>query len=424
MIAAIAVLTAFICGCNMMSPMKQARAHSKAAQEAMSAGNYDKAISEFNAVLAISPDDPNALSGLAQAYEKKGDFDKAVESFKTLMEKVPSGGQNEQLAALYVKKGDGASAVKILTNELATRPDSANINRLLGEASLANKNDSDGLRYLLLSLLYDSSCGFDFKRAQSDQAYFMTYQYLPFAYGSFRSSDQSAEVMKKVKELIAKTGTAKEEGAKEGGLPSDLFADKMIKTGESIGPLKIGAPVQSITKECSTSQPLPADRMLLYTHNKFKVLAVIDSGGKVIQLNCMDMRFMTDKKIGVEVSSAGDVIAAYGGEYEIYPAPPDVKAHYRLVYPSSGIGFTITGDRVSDIFVRKSFPETAQISPSPGSSPGGEASPGPSGSPGETASPDVSVTPGGETAAPGGPSATPTGAPGETSSPQSTEAPQ
>lgn len=393
MMLAIIALTALLCGCSVMNPVKQARKHSKAAQEAMSAGNYDKAISEFKALLAISPDDPNALSGISQAYENKGDYEKAIESFKTFMEKVPSTGQNESLAALYIKKGDGSSAIKILMNELAARPYSAVTNRLLGEAHLADRNENDALRYLLLSLLYDSSCGFDFKRAKSDQAYFMAFQYLPVAFGSFRTPEKSDEVMKKVKELIKGTNTAKEEDTNKGELPASLFADKMIKAGESIGSLKTGAAVQSIKKECSKSQPLPADRMLLYSHDKYKVFAVINGEEIIIQLNCRDMRFMTDKKIGVEVSSAGNVIAAYGEEYEIYPAPPDVKAHYKLVYPNSGIGFTIKGDKVSDIFVRKSFPETSQISPSADSSPGAETSPQPTGTPDTEISPQPTGTP-------------------------------
>lgn len=406
MMAVMMILTALLCGCSIMNPMTQARKHSKAAQEAMSAGNYDKAISEFKALLAVSPDDPNALSGITQAYENKGDYEKAIESFKTLMEKVPSKGQNESLAALYIKKGDGTSAITILMNELAAKPDSVVINRLLGEAHLANKNENDALRYLLLSLLYDSSCSFDFTRAKSDQPYFMAFQYLPIAFGSFKTPEKSDEVMKKVKEIIVKTNAVKEEGTKEGGLPAALFADKMIKAGESIGSLKIGATVQSIKKECSTSQPLPADKMLLYSQDKYKVFAIINAEGSIIQLNCRDMRFMTDKKINMEISSAGDVIAAYGEEYEVYPAPPDVKAHYKLVYPNSGIGFTITGDKVSDIFVRKSFPETSQLSPSTDSSPGGEASPQPTGTPDTAPSPEASSSP------------------GESSASESTESPQ
>ncbi len=404
--AAVIIIAALLCGCSILSPLAQARKHSRTAQEAMSAGNYDKAISEFKALLAISPDDPNALSGISQAYEKKGDFENAILAFKTYMEKVPSAGQNESLAGLYIKKGDGKAAIDILTNELATRPDSVSINRLLGEANLANKNEADALKYMLLSLLYDSSCGFDFNRAQSDQAYFMAFQYLPIAFGSFKTPEKSDEIMKKVKELIEKTRTVKEEGAKEGGLPADLFADKMIKAGESIGSLKIGAPAQSVKKECSNSQPLPAAGMMLYSHNKYKVLAITGADGSVIQLNCMDMRFMTEKKIGVEISSAGDALEACGEEYDIYPAPPDVKAHYKLVYPKLGIGFTVKGDRVSDIFVRKSFTEAIQLSPAPGSSPGGEASPQATDSPGVTTSPESSASP------------------GETSSPENTASPQ
>ncbi|MDQ7822870.1 MAG: tetratricopeptide repeat protein [Candidatus Eremiobacteraeota bacterium] len=356
------MLLGLLAGCGMFDPAAQAKKHMKLARESIASGSYDKAAEEFNEVLKYSPDNPGALQGLIECYEKKGDLEKAIEAQKSSMEKSPSPGQAQKLASLYIAKNDARNALDVLMKELAISPADAEINRLIGEAQLCDKKQDEALRYFLACLLYDSTCDFDFEKAKNEQPYFFFFKYFPVPYGDFKSKDMARAVMDKANKIIASLGSAKAPEGKD-KLPLDLFADKMVTPGEKIGSIKLGTPFETVKNDFGEGMALAVTKEMLYTHKKYRILAFVDEKGAISQLSCQDRRFITEKRIMAEASSPGEVIAEYGSSYSLYPAPPQEKATFKMVYEKEGIGFSFTGIAVSDIFIRQSFPSATAASP-------------------------------------------------------------
>lgn len=84
-------------------------------------GNLDKVVAEFEAALAVAPDDQRALTGAAGAWESQGDLVKA----QALLERAAKN-HNPQasltLAAFFVRRSDNARAIVVLDEMLAANP--------------------------------------------------------------------------------------------------------------------------------------------------------------------------------------------------------------------------------------------------------------------------------------------------------------
>src|SRR5262249_42426149 len=88
------------------------------------AGN-DNANSEktYNAVLAMEPDNEEALTGLAMLYGNMGDTAKAIEKLKAATEKSPNERSLMILAKAYEEQKDYKSAAEALKKAMELQPD-------------------------------------------------------------------------------------------------------------------------------------------------------------------------------------------------------------------------------------------------------------------------------------------------------------
>jgi tetratricopeptide (TPR) repeat protein len=87
-------------------------------------GMYEQAIEENNKVLALDPNNPDALNDVAYAYMALQDFDKAVESLKKYAAALP-GKHNpfDSLAEAYFRMGKLDEAVENYKEALEAKPD-------------------------------------------------------------------------------------------------------------------------------------------------------------------------------------------------------------------------------------------------------------------------------------------------------------
>ncbi len=69
--------------------------------------DYDRAIGNFRAALAISPRNPEALIGAAEAYQLKGNVPAATAHYKGYLEAAPSGARAELARSALAKLSQG-----------------------------------------------------------------------------------------------------------------------------------------------------------------------------------------------------------------------------------------------------------------------------------------------------------------------------
>lgn len=75
-------------------------------------GDQDRAMSDYNEAIRITPNFPNALINVGLIYCRKGDDDFSVQSIKRAIELTPdNAGGHLQLASVYYKKGDYHNAI-------------------------------------------------------------------------------------------------------------------------------------------------------------------------------------------------------------------------------------------------------------------------------------------------------------------------
>ena len=80
------------------------------ANQAERKSDFDGAISNYEAILEIAPDDPNAYYNMALAYGHKSDFDQALKSIDKAIAMKPGDAEFQQmkirLQGLYLKSMD------------------------------------------------------------------------------------------------------------------------------------------------------------------------------------------------------------------------------------------------------------------------------------------------------------------------------
>lgn len=84
-------------------------------------GKPDKAIADYEAALAVEPDDTRALLGAAAGYDAKGDYPKAKGFLERAAQSDPRRGALP-LASFLVRRGDNAGAMQAVDALLAKQP--------------------------------------------------------------------------------------------------------------------------------------------------------------------------------------------------------------------------------------------------------------------------------------------------------------
>jgi tetratricopeptide (TPR) repeat protein len=74
--------------------------------------DYDRAISNFRAALAISHRNPEALIGAAEAYQLKGNVPAAITYYKGYLEAAPRGAHAELARSNLAKLGQGEDPLR------------------------------------------------------------------------------------------------------------------------------------------------------------------------------------------------------------------------------------------------------------------------------------------------------------------------
>ena len=80
--------------------------------------DYDRAISNFRGALAASRRNPEALIGVAEAYQHKGNFDAAILHYKQYLEVAPRGDKAELARRSLAKLGAAADGTKQTDDDL------------------------------------------------------------------------------------------------------------------------------------------------------------------------------------------------------------------------------------------------------------------------------------------------------------------
>ena len=79
--------------------------HFEKGNELAKAGDFEKAIGEFEAVLEVNPSDASARSNLGVVYYNLGRLDEAIEQYQKAIEAAPKDGDlHSNLAAAYVQQ--------------------------------------------------------------------------------------------------------------------------------------------------------------------------------------------------------------------------------------------------------------------------------------------------------------------------------
>ena len=100
--------------------------HFQKGNEYIQAGQFDKAVVEFEAVLKEEPDRVSALTNLGVAYYNVGRLDDAIAQYQKALEVGPDDADiHSNLAAAYVQKNDLAQALAEYQKAITINPDLA-----------------------------------------------------------------------------------------------------------------------------------------------------------------------------------------------------------------------------------------------------------------------------------------------------------
>lgn len=119
----------------------------------LKAKNFAEAISAFNEVLAITPDNGRAAFSLGQAYNASGKADKAEEAFLLAAANGQEKQAYKQLAIIYLKKASAANkaqnfaeAVKLAEQSISYNP-TEKAYYVAGRASQSQNKNADAVKY-------------------------------------------------------------------------------------------------------------------------------------------------------------------------------------------------------------------------------------------------------------------------------------
>jgi tetratricopeptide (TPR) repeat protein len=120
---------------------------------------YDEAQSEYSNALAIAPNDPAALLGLATAYLSNNDTQKAMEAAQSALERAPGDpALNLIIAEALVGKGQFAEAEPFLKKSLTAKPQMlGHVHALLGKVYAETGRTRDAIEQLRMSTSSDDN---------------------------------------------------------------------------------------------------------------------------------------------------------------------------------------------------------------------------------------------------------------------------
>jgi len=180
----------------------------------------------YNKVLAIEPDNEDALTGLALVYSDLGDNRKAAELLKALADKNPTPRSLAALAAAYEQMRDFKAAAGVLSRMLgANPPNEKEVKRNLAQdlmlaqdypAALMVFNElvaddpADSQSFLRISQIYRQERDFNKAREANDKAKALEPNSVEIRYNEvniLEAEDRTAEATKLLKDIL--TSTAK-----------------------------------------------------------------------------------------------------------------------------------------------------------------------------------------------------------------------
>jgi tetratricopeptide (TPR) repeat protein len=178
----------------------------------------------YQKVLAIEPDNEDALTGLALVYSDLGDNKKAADLLKTLADKNPSARSLTALAAAYEQMRDFKAAAQVLSKLLETDPPNAReVQRNIAQdlllsldyaGALAIYNDmvaddpSDSQSFLRISQIYRQQKDFAKAREANDKAKALEPNSIEIRYNEvniLEAEDRPQEAAQQLKDLLAST---------------------------------------------------------------------------------------------------------------------------------------------------------------------------------------------------------------------------
>ncbi len=109
----------------------------------MQAGQYHKALSELDTLLAKDPHDPHLLFARARALAASGRQDKAIQQYEALIKARPTMPEPyNNLAVIYMQQGKTDKAHALLDRAMKTHPAYARIYRNLAALNAAKARDA------------------------------------------------------------------------------------------------------------------------------------------------------------------------------------------------------------------------------------------------------------------------------------------
>lgn len=178
----------------------------------------------YQKVLAIEPDNDDALTGLALVFSDLGDNKKAAELLKSAADKNPSARSLAALAAAYEQMRDFKSAAEVLSKELENNPpnerevqrniaqdlllslDYAGALKIYSDMVTEDPNDSQSI--LRISQIYRQQKDFAKAREANDQAKALDANSVEVRYNEvniLEAEDRTQEAAQQLKELLAST---------------------------------------------------------------------------------------------------------------------------------------------------------------------------------------------------------------------------
>ena len=179
----------------------------------------------YQKVLAIEPDNEDALTGLALVYSDLGDNKKAAELLKALADKNPSARSLTALAAAYEQMRDFKSAAEVLRKLLESNPpNEREVQRNMAQDLLLSldyagalaiyngmvaDDPSDSQSFLRISQIYRQQKDFDKAREANDKAKALEPASIEIRYNEvniLEAEDRTQEAAQQLKDLLSSTG--------------------------------------------------------------------------------------------------------------------------------------------------------------------------------------------------------------------------
>jgi tetratricopeptide (TPR) repeat protein len=132
-VVALSVAVAVLLGLVACGDSSSVEEHFQQGNEYAQAGEFEKAITEFEAVLQIDPDNVSAMSNLGVVYYNLGRLDEAIQQYQEAIARAPDDADiHSNLAAAFVQKGQLDKALQEYESAVQINPELAEAHFGLG----------------------------------------------------------------------------------------------------------------------------------------------------------------------------------------------------------------------------------------------------------------------------------------------------